>query len=149
VKYSGDIVKAIAAGADAVMLGGMLAGLKESPGEEVLYEGRLFKEYRGMGSMGAMQGYSRDRYASGQGGGKLVPEGIEGWVPYKGPLNEYIFQMVGGLRSGMGYAGAGSLDELRTGARLVRVSGAGLIESHPHDVHVTKESPNYQVSARS
>ncbi len=149
VKYSGDIVKAIAAGADAVMLGGMLAGLKESPGEEVLYEGRLFKEYRGMGSMGAMQGYSRDRYASGQGGGKLVPEGIEGRVPYKGPLNEYIFQMVGGLRSGMGYAGAGSLDELRTGARLVRVSGAGLIESHPHDVHVTKESPNYQVSARS
>jgi len=148
VKYSGDIVKAIAAGADAVMLGGMLAGLKESPGEEVLYEGRLFKEYRGMGSVGAMRGYGRDRYANGQGGGKLVPEGIEGRVPFKGPLSEYIFQMVGGLRAGMGYAGAGTLEELRTGVRLVRVSGAGLIESHPHDVHITKEPPNYQVSAR-
>ena len=149
VTYSGDIVKAIAAGADAVMLGGMLAGLKESPGEEVLYEGRLFKEYRGMGSMGAMQGYSRDRYATGKGADKLVPEGIEGRVPFKGPLKEYIYQLVGGLRSGMGYAGAATLESLRTGARLVRVSGASLIESHPHDVHVTKESPNYQAPKRS
>ena len=149
VTYSGDIVKAIAAGADAVMLGGMLAGLKEAPGEEVLYEGRLFKEYRGMGSMGAMQGYSRDRYATGQGAGKPVPEGIEGRIPFKGPLKEYMYQLVGGLRSGMGYAGAATLEALRTGARLVRVSGAGLIESHPHDIHITKESPNYQVRTRS
>ncbi len=149
VTYSGDIVKAIAAGGNAVMLGGMLAGFKESPGEEVLYEGRLFKEYRGMGSMAAMQGLSRDRYASGQGSGKVVPEGIEGRVPFKGSLNEYIFQLVGGLRSGMGYAGAANLEVLRTGVRLVRVSGAGLKESHPHDVHITKEAPNYQVSARS
>ena len=149
VTYSGDIVKAIAAGADAVMLGGMLAGLKEAPGEEVLYEGRLFKEYRGMGSMGAMQGYSRDRYATGQGAGKSVPEGIEGRIPFKGPLKEYMYQLVGGLRSGMGYAGAATLEALRTGARLVRVSGAGLIESHPHDIHITKESPNYQVRTRS
>jgi IMP dehydrogenase len=148
VTYSGDIVKAIAAGADAVMLGGMLAGLEESPGEEVLYEGRLFKEYRGMGSMGVMQGYSRDRYATGQGAGKLVPEGIEGRIPFKGPLKEYIYQLVGGLRSGMGYAGVATLEALRTGARLVRVSGAGLIESHPHDIHITKESPNYQAPTR-
>jgi len=131
------------------MLGGMLAGLKESPGEEVLYEGRLFKEYRGMGSMGAIQGDGSDRYASAQGSGKLVPEGIEGRVPFKGLLNDYIYQLIGGLRSGMGYAGAATLKELRTGARLIRVSGAGLIESHPHDVHITKEAPNYQVSARS
>ena len=102
-----------------------------------------------MGSMAAMQGFSRDRYASGQGSGKLVPEGIEGRIPFKGPLNEYIFQLIGGLRSGMGYAGAANLEVLRTGVRLVRVSGAGLIESHPHNVHVTKEAPNYQVSARS
>ena len=149
VNYSGDIVKAIAAGGNAVMLGGMLAGLMESPGEEVLYEGRLFKEYRGMGSMAAMQGFGRDRYASGQGSGKLVPEGIEGRVPFRGPLNEYIFQLVGGLRSGMGYAGAANLEDLHTRVRLVRVSSAGLIESHPHDVQITKEAPNYQVSARS
>jgi IMP dehydrogenase len=127
------------------MLGSLFAGLDESPGEVVLYEGRRFKEYRGMGSLGAMQGYGRDRYLSPRdGSGKLVPEGIEGRVPYKGPLHDYVFQLVGGLRSGMGYAGAASLDELRTKARLVRITNAGLIESHPHDVIITKEAPNYQ-----
>jgi len=147
VKYSGDIVKAIVAGADTVMLGGMLAGLDESPGEIVLYEGRRFKEYRGMGSLGAMQGHGRDRYASGQGGsGKLVPEGIEGRVPYKGSAHDYVYQLVGGLRSGMGYAGAATLDDLRQRTRLARITNAGLIESHPHDVIITKEAPNYQVS---
>ncbi|MBN2145857.1 MAG: IMP dehydrogenase [Anaerolineales bacterium] len=146
IKYSGDIVKAIVAGADTVMLGGLLAGLDESPGEVVLYEGRRFKEYRGMGSMGAMHGYGRDRYGSGQSGsGKLVPEGIEGRVPYKGPLNDYVYQLVGGLRSGMGYAGSPTLEHLRTQAKLVRITHAGLIESHPHDVLITKEAPNYQV----
>jgi IMP dehydrogenase len=145
VKFSGDIVKAIVAGADTVMLGSLFAGLDESPGEVVLYEGRRFKEYRGMGSLGAMQGYGRDRYLSSRdGSGKLVPEGIEGRVPYKGPLHDYVFQLVGGLRSGMGYAGAASLEELRTKARLVRITNAGLIESHPHDVIITKEAPNYQ-----
>jgi len=148
VKYSGDIVKAIVAGADAVMLGSLLAGLDESPGDVVLYEGRRFKEYRGMGSLGAMQGYGRDRYATGQGGnnGKLVPEGIEGRVPYKGPLHEYVYQLVGGLRSGMGYAGAADLNDLRQNTRLVRITNAGLIESHPHDVIITKEAPNYQAN---
>jgi IMP dehydrogenase len=147
IKYSGDIVKAIAAGAEVVMLGSLLAGLDESPGEIVLYEGRRFKDYRGMGSMSAMQGYGRDRYASGQGGsGKLVPEGIEGRVPYKGPLHEYVYQLVGGLRSGMGYAGAATLEDLRTKARLVRITNAGLIESHPHDIIITREAPNYQVN---
>ncbi len=146
VKYSGDIVKAIVAGADVVMLGSLLAGLDESPGEVVLYEGRRFKEYRGMGSLGALQGYGRDRYGSGQGGGKLVPEGIEGRVAYKGPLHEYVYQLVGGLRSGMGYAGAATLEDLRTQAKLVRITNAGLIESHPHDIIITKEAPNYQVS---
>ncbi|MEW6093809.1 MAG: IMP dehydrogenase [Chloroflexota bacterium] len=147
IKFSGDIVKAIVAGADTVMLGSLLAGLEESPGEEVLFEGRRFKEYRGMGSMGAMQGYGKDRYGSGQGGvGKLVPEGIEGRVPYKGNLHDFIYQLVGGLRSGMGYAGAGSLDELRTKTKLIRITNAGLIESHPHDVIITKEAPNYQLT---
>jgi IMP dehydrogenase len=148
IKYSGDIVKAIAAGADTVMLGSLLAGLEESPGETVLFEGRQFKEYRGMGSLGAMQGYGRDRYASGQGSGKLVPEGIEGRVPYKGFLHDYVYQLVGGLRSGMGYAGAATVEELRTHARLVRITNAGYVESHPHDVVITKEAPNYQVLRR-
>ena len=149
IKFSGDIVKAIVAGAQAVMLGSMLAGLEESPGEVMLYEGRRFKEYRGMGSLAAMKGYGVDRYASGQnGGGKLVPEGIEGRVPYKGNLGEYVYQLVGGLRSGMGYAGAASLEDLRTRTRLTRITNAGLIESHPHDVIVTKEAPNYQLSQR-
>ncbi len=144
VKYSGDIIKAIVAGADVVMLGGLLAGLDESPGEVVLYEGRRFKEYRGMGSIAAMQGLGRDRYGSGQGGGKLVPEGIEGRVPYRGSLRDVAYQLVGGLRSGMGYAGAATLHDLRAKARLVRITNAGLIESHPHDVIITREAPNYQ-----
>jgi IMP dehydrogenase len=149
IKFSGDIVKAIVAGGNAVMLGSMLAGLEEAPGEVMLYEGRRFKEYRGMGSLAAMKGYGVDRYATGQNGnGKLVPEGIEGRVPYKGYLSEYVYQLVGGLRSGMGYAGAMSLEELRTRTRLTRITNAGLIESHPHDVIITKEAPNYQLSQR-
>ena len=147
IKYSGDIVKAIVAGADVVMLGGLLAGLEESPGEIELYEGRRFKQYRGMGSLAAMQGFGKDRYASGQGSGKLVPEGIEGRVPYKGLLRDYVYQLVGGLRSGMGYAGAATLDDLRTQTRLTRITHAGLIESHPHDVTITREAPNYQRGA--
>ncbi len=144
IKYSGDIIKAMVAGADVVMLGGLLAGLDESPGEVVLYEGRRFKEYRGMGSLGAMQGLGRDRYGSGQGGAaKLVPEGIEARVPYKGSLHDVIYQLVGGLRSGMGYAGAATLAHLRTQTRFVRITNAGLIESHPHDVIITREAPNY------
>jgi IMP dehydrogenase len=143
IKYSGDIVKAMAAGANMVMLGSLMAGLEESPGELVLYEGRHFKEYRGMG---AMQGYGKDRYGSGQSrSGKTVPEGIEGRVPYKGRLSDYVFQLVGGLRSGMGYAGAATLRDLGTKTRLMRITNAGLIESHPHDVIITKEAPNYQV----
>jgi IMP dehydrogenase len=147
IKYSGDIVKAIVAGADVVMLGSLLAGLDESPGEVVLFEGRRFKEYRGMGSLAAMQGYGKDRYSSAMNGsGKLVPEGIEGRVPYKGNVHDYVYQLVGGLRSGMGYAGAASLEDLRTIVKLVRITNAGLIESHPHDVIITKEAPNYQVN---
>lgn len=154
IKYSGDIVKALAAGADAVMLGSLLAGLEESPGEIVIYEGRRFKEYRGMGSLGAMKGRASDRYASAQNAGgrslssKLVPEGIEGQVPYKGLLADYIFQLMGGLRSGMGYVGAASLQELRERARFMRITNAGLIESHPHSVFITKEAPNYQAIPR-
>jgi len=149
IKFSGDIVKAVVAGANAVMLGSLLAGLEEAPGEVMLYEGRRFKEYRGMGSLAAMKGYGVDRYATGQNGnGKLVPEGIEGRVPYKGYLSEYVYQLVGGLRSGMGYAGAKSLQDLRTKTRLTRITNAGLIESHPHDVIITKEAPNYQLSQR-
>jgi IMP dehydrogenase len=149
IKFSGDIVKSIVAGADVVMLGSLLAGLEESPGEVVLYEGRHFKDYRGMGSMGAMKGFGRDRYGTGQSGsGKLVPEGIEGRVPYKGNLRDYVFQLIGGLRSGMGYAGAKNLEDLRTKTKLTRITNAGLIESHPHDVIITKEAPNYRVSDR-
>jgi IMP dehydrogenase len=148
IKYSGDITKALAAGADAVMLGSLLAGLEEAPGELVIYEGRHFKEYRGMGSLGAMKGLARDRYSSGQGEGKHVPEGIEGQVPYKGPLPDYVLQLMGGLRAGMGYVGARNLAELRAKARFVRITSAGLIESHPHSVIVTKEAPNYPTSAR-
>ena len=145
IKYSGDITKALAAGAHAVMLGSLLAGLEEAPGELIIYEGRHFKSYRGMGSLGAMKGRARDRYASGQGGGdKLVPEGIEGMVPYKGKLADYMFQLMGGLRSGMGYVGAANLEELWEKARFTRITNAGLIESHPHDVIITKEAPNYQ-----
>lgn len=144
IRYSGDIVKALAAGVSAVMLGSMLAGLEECPGETIIYEGRYFKEYRGMGSLGAMEGPARDRYGSSQGNGKLVPEGIEGRVPYKGRLSEFIFQMVGGVKAGMGYVGAANIQELWQKARFVRISHAGLVESHPHDVVITKEAPNYQ-----
>ncbi len=145
VKYSGDIVKAIVAGASTVMLGSLLAGLEEAPGDIFLYEGRQYKLYRGMGSLGAMQGFGRDRYSSGQGKpGKLVPEGVEGMVPYKGILSDYVYQLVGGLRSGMGYAGARNLDELRERTRLISITNAGLIESHPHTINITREAPNYQ-----
>jgi IMP dehydrogenase len=148
IKYSGDIVKAIAVGANTVMLGSMLAGLEESPGEIILYEGRRYKIYRGMGSMGAMQGHGADRYASGSvriERDKLVPEGVEGQTPYKGKLDAVIYQMMGGLRAGMGYVGAANLQELQTKARFVTITNAGLLESHPHSIMVTKESPNYQV----
>jgi IMP dehydrogenase len=145
VKYSGDMVKALAAGADAVMLGSLLAGLEESPGELVLYNGRQYKTYRGMGSLGALQGFGRDRYATGIGASdKLVPEGVEGMVPYKGKLSDFVYQLVGGLRSGCGYAGAASLSDLRGKARFVRITNAGLAESHAHNVTITREAPNYQ-----
>jgi IMP dehydrogenase len=146
VKYSGDIVKALAAGAHIVMLGSLFAGLEESPGEIVLYEGRSFKDYRGMGSQGAMGGPARDRYALGpdEGPHKMVPEGIEGRVPYKGRLREYVFQLTGGLRHGMGYVGAASLAELWEKARFIRITNSGLLESHPHSVFITKEAPNYR-----
>jgi IMP dehydrogenase len=145
IKYSGDIVKAIVAGADTVMLGSLMAGLEESPGDLILFEGRQYKAYRGMGSLGALVGYGRDRYGSGQGeAGKLVPEGVEAMVPFKGTLHDFVYQLVGGLRSGMGYAGAASLEDLRTRTRLTRITNAGLIESHPHDVTITREAPNYQ-----
>ncbi len=147
IKYSGDIVKALAGGANLVMLGSMLAGMDEAPGDVVFYDGRRFKEYRGMGSLGAMRGYGRDRYGSGQGNsGKTVPEGVEARVPYKGPLHDYIQQLIGGVRSGLGYAGAADLAELHAKARFIRISNAGLVESHPHSVTITREPPNYQVN---
>lgn len=147
IKYSGDIVKALAAGGHAVMLGSMLAGTDESPGEFEIYQGRRFKTYRGMGSLGSMQKGSSDRYFQGAvtEANKLVPEGIEGRVAYKGSVQDIIFQMLGGLRSGMGYVGAADLEELRNDAQFVKMTGAGLKESHPHDVHITKEAPNYSV----
>jgi IMP dehydrogenase len=144
IKYSGDITKAIAAGADCVMIGSLLAGTDESPGETILFQGRTFKTYRGMGSMGAMSQGSSDRYAQ-EPGGKLVPEGIEGRVAAKGPLADLVYQLVGGLRSGMGYCGAHDIPELQQNARFLRVSSAGLRESHVHDVIITKEAPNYRV----
>mgnify|MGYP006284894759 CR=1 FL=1 len=143
IKYSGDIAKAIAAGADAVMIGSLFAGTKESPGERILYEGRTYKAYRGMGSLGAMKGQAADRYFQA-GARKPVPEGIEGMVPYKGPLSDLLHQLVGGLRSGMGYCGCRTLDELHEQARFARITAAGLKESHPHDVVITKEAPNYE-----
>lgn len=156
IRYSGDITKALAAGASCVMLGNLLAGVEESPGEVVIYEGRRFKEYRGMGSLAAMrERYSRDRYAAGQvspirrwrngEGEKVVPEGIEGRVAYKGTLADTITQLMGGLRSGMGYVGAEDLSALREKAKFIRITNAGFVESHPHNVIVTKEAPNYQV----
>lgn len=147
IQYSGDIAKAIGAGADTVMLGSLLAGVDESPGDIVLYQGERFKEYRGMGSLGAMKsrGYSRDRYSQQDvsDDAKLVPEGIEGRVAYKGPLQNVVYQLIGGLRSGMGYVGAGCIEDMKERARFVRITGAGLRESHPHDVTITKEAPNY------
>jgi IMP dehydrogenase len=159
IKYSGDITKAIAAGASAVMMGSMFAGTDESPGELILYQGRTFKSYRGMGSLGAMAAGSSERYfqsASGEASAaipnmgvdpnrlaKLVPEGIEGRVPYRGSVSMILYQMVGGLKSGMGYCGCATLQELLQKTRFVRISGAGLRESHVHDVMITREAPNY------
>lgn len=147
IKYSGDIVKALAAGGHAVMLGGMLAGTDESPGEFEIFQGRQFKTYRGMGSIGAMKAGSSDRYfqKNNNEANKMVPEGIEGRVAYKGSIKNIVFQMVGGIRSGMGYVGAANLKELREDAQFIQMSGAGLRESHPHDVQITKESPNYSL----
>jgi len=145
IKQSGDISKAIAAGASAVMIGSLFAGLKESPGEQVSYRGRNYKVYRGMGSLGAMVKGSASRYNQLDEGrpDKLVPEGVEGIVPFKGPLSEFVYQLVGGLRAGMGYCGAASIKEFMEKARFVRISAAGLHESHPHHITITKESPNY------
>ena len=145
IKYSGDIVKAIAAGGRVVMMGSMLAGCDEAPGETEVYQGRQFKVYRGMGSLGAMQKGSRDRYFQ-QNNKKLVPEGVEGRVPYKGPVSETIYQMMGGLRSGMGYCGTPTIPELQQRGQFIQISSAGLKESHPHDIYITKEAPNYTVN---
>jgi len=145
IRHSGDITKAIAAGASSVMLGSLFAGLKESPGQLVIFKGRQFKEYRGMGSLGAMVKGSAERYGqkSSTAKEKLVPEGVEGRVPYRGTLSEFVYQLVGGLRAGMGYCGARNIEELRKNSRFVRQSKASIIESHPHDIQITKESPNY------
>ncbi len=145
VRYSGDITKALAAGAHSVMCGSLFAGLEESPGELIIHRGRTFKQYRGMGSLGAMVAGSSDRYS--QGGvqkDKLVPEGVEGRVPYRGRLSDFVYQMVGGLRAGMGYVGAADIGELQTKARFVKITGASLRENHPHDIQITREAPNYQ-----
>jgi IMP dehydrogenase len=153
IRYSGDITKALAAGAYSVMLGGLFAGLAESPGQLILYRGRTFKQYRGMGSLGAMVAGSADRYQQGggpagpgPGNGKLVPEGVEGRVPYKGPLAPFVYQLVGGLRAGMGYCGCKTLEELRAKARFIQVTAASVQESHPHDIAITQEAPNYSSS---
>lgn len=151
IRYSGDITKALAAGAHSVMIGGLFAGLAESPGQLILYRGRSFKQYRGMGSLGAMVAGSADRYQQGGGpggaaqpaNGKLVPEGVEGRVPFKGHLSPYVYQLVGGVRAGMGYCGCKTLDELRTKARFIQVTAASVQESHPHDIAITQEAPNY------
>lgn len=142
IKYSGDIVKALAAGANVVMLGSLLAGCEEAPGEVEIYQGRSFKVYRGMGSLGAMSAGSKDRYFQ-TGSKKLVPEGVEGRVPYKGSLSDTVFQLCGGIRSGMGYCGCETIADMHTKAKFVRITGAGLKESHPHDIYITKEAPNY------
>ena len=142
IKYSGDIIKGIAAGASAIMMGSLLAGTKESPGALEIYQGRSFKVYRGMGSLAAMEAGSKDRYFQ-EDAKKLVPEGVEGRVPYKGVLSDVIYQMVGGIRSGMGYCGKANIEELRTSSEFIKITSASLIESHPHDISITKESPNY------
>ena len=145
IKYSGDIVKAIAAGAGVVMLGSLLAGCEESPGETEVYQGRQFKVYRGMGSLGAMAKGSKDRYFQ-ENNKKLVPEGVEGRVPYKGAVGDTIYQMMGGLRAGMGYCGCATIDDLREKAQFIQITAAGLKESHPHDIYITKEAPNYTLN---
>lgn len=147
IRYSGDITKAIASGASAVMIGGLFAGLAESPGQQILFQGRSFKVYRGMGSLGAMVHGSSERYRQGTNrtGDKLVPEGVEGRVPFKGPLGPFVYQLVGGLRAGMGYCGCRNIDELRNEARFIQVSAASVRESHPHDIAITQEAPNYTV----
>ncbi|RDI36641.1 IMP dehydrogenase [Falsibacillus pallidus] len=145
IKYSGDVVKALAAGGHVVMLGSLLAGTSESPGDTEIFQGRRFKVYRGMGSVGAMEQGSKDRYFQ-EDAKKFVPEGIEGRLPYKGPLSDTIYQLIGGLRSGMGYCGTKNLQELRENAQFIKMTGAGLRESHPHDVQITKEAPNYSLS---
>ncbi len=147
IKFSGDIVKAIAAGADVIMIGSLLAGCEESPGEEELFQGRRFKTYRGMGSMAAMAKGSADRYFQ-TGTKKLVPEGVEGRVPFKGAMGDTVFQLMGGLRSGMGYCGTETIEDLKKNGKFVKITGAGLKESHPHDIHITKEAPNYTSDAK-
>jgi len=151
VRYSGDITKAIAAGAHSVMVGGLFAGLAESPGRTILYQGRTFKVYRGMGSIGAMMKGSSERYrqSGDTGTGKLVPEGVEGRVPFKGPLSDFVYQLVGGLRAGMGYCGTRTIEELRTKTQFIQISPASVRESHPHDIAITQESPNYSVDSTS
>ncbi len=152
IRYSGDVTKAIASGAHAVMIGGLFAGLAESPGRTILYQGRTFKAYRGMGSSGAMMKGSSERYrqtVEAEGTGKLVPEGVEGRVPFKGPLSDFVYQLIGGLRAGMGYCGARTIDELRTEARFIQVSAASARESHPHDIAITQEAPNYSPEQHS
>lgn len=144
IKYSGDIPKAIAAGANVIMIGSLFAGCEESPGESEIYQGRRFKVYRGMGSLAAMEKGSKDRYFQ-EGSRKLVPEGVEGRVPYKGPLSDTVYQLIGGLRAGMGYCGTETIDELKQNGKFIRISGSGLRESHPHDINITKEAPNYSV----
>ena len=146
IRYSGDIVKALAAGAHAVMLGSLFAGTEEAPGDSEIFQGRRFKVYRGMGSIEAMKEGSKDRYFQEQASErKLVPEGVEGRVPYKGPLADTVYQLIGGLRAGMGYCGTPTLQDLREKSRFIRISNAGLSESHPHNVQVTKEAPNYNL----
>ncbi|MDH5299294.1 MAG: IMP dehydrogenase, partial [Desulfobulbaceae bacterium] len=147
IKFSGEITKAIGIGAHVIMIGSLFAGTDESPGETFLYQGRTYKGYRGMGSLGAMKRGSSDRYFQDdvENPAKLVPEGIEGKVPYRGPLSEMIYQLIGGLRSGMGYVGAGTIEELRQKAKFVKITAAGLKESHVHDVIITKEAPNYRL----
>ena len=147
IKYSGDVAKAIAAGADTVMIGSLFAGTEESPGETILFQGRTFKSYRGMGSIGAMTKGSRDRYGQDneEQESKLVPEGIEGRVPYKGSLSEMVNQLVGGLKAGMGYCGCVTINEMKERSQFIKISSAGLRESHVHDVIITKEAPNYRV----
>lgn len=145
IKYSGDIVKALAAGASVAMLGSVLAGCEEAPGESEIYQGRSFKVYRGMGSMGAMANGSKDRYFQ-EDNKKLVPEGVEGRVPYKGPVADTVYQLLGGIKSGMGYCGCPNIEEMHSKAKFVKITGAGLKESHPHDIYITKEAPNYSIN---